>query len=464
MRESGMVFDKLVLTIDPIYIPNLYGPPESQLSGMPTLNPIGDKTVTEGQVLNFSISANDADGTIPVLGATGLPVGAVFIDNGDGTADFSWMPVEGDALLSPYSITFTATDADNPSIKTSEIISIIIHIWPTNGWASALPTDLGMNQTKLEQARDYALIGGGAGMITRGGYVVMSWGNINQLYDIKSATKSFGATALGVALSDGLVSLNDPAQLYIYDFGTPPLTNMDTGWLDSITLHMLATHTAGFDKPGGYIDLLFPPGTVWAYTDGGANWLADVLTVSFSDDLKAVLFSRIFNHLGITTSDLTWRDNAYRGDTILGIKRREFASGITANVDVLARIGYLYLRGGVWEGQNLISQNVVESLHSTPTSIENLPIGNDTQNQFAGASGHYGLLWWNNADGSLPNVPTDTYWAWGLGDNLIIVIPSLDIVVARTGSAWTGNRSPSYYSVVNPFIEPIVQSVESNIP
>jgi hypothetical protein len=36
------------------------------------------------------------------------------------------------------------------------------------------------------------------------------------------------------------------------------------------------------------------------------------------------------------------------------------------------------------------------------------------------------VLWWTNKSGTMPNVPTDTYWAWGLGEELIVVIPSLD--------------------------------------
>ena len=53
------------------------------------------------------------------------------------------------------------------------------------------------------------------------------------------------------------------------------------------------------------------------------------------------------------------------------------------------------------------------------------------------ASDHYGVLWWTNEDGTLPDVPRDAYWAWGLNDSVIAVIPSLDIVVSRAGpSGW----------------------------
>ena len=76
-------------------------------------------------------------------------------------------------------------------------------------------------------------------------------------------------------------------------------------------------------------------------------------------------------------------------------------------------------------------------------SISKLTVENDSQRQFAGASRHYGLLWWNNGDGAIENVPTDAFWAWGLYDSLIVVIPSLDIVVARAGETIAGEKAPA---------------------
>ena len=192
-------------------------------------------------------------------------------------------------------------------------------------------------------------------MITRGGKAVMSWGDTALRYDVKSTTKSIGGTALGLALLDGMLSIDDSAQTHLPTIGLPPDTNASTGWLDDIQLLHLATQTAGFDKAGGYTQLLFQPGTRWSYSDGGANWLADVLTGTFQADLNWVLFSRAFTPMGITTADLRWRSNAYREDLLNGVKRRELGAGITVNVNAMARIGYLYLRRGSWAGQRIVS-------------------------------------------------------------------------------------------------------------
>ena len=330
-------------------------------------------------------------------------------------------------------------------------------VWPTSSWQVAQPEDVGLDSVRLGEARDYALTAGGSGYIIRAGKLVMSWGNPAQRYDLKSTTKSFGATALGLAISDGLVGLDDAAQLHLPGVGIPPDSNATTGWLDDITILSLATHTAGFDKPGGYIALLFQPGTVWSYSDGGANWLADILTVVYGQDLNTLMFDRVFTPLGISPSDLVWRSNRYRSDTIDGIKRREFGSGISANVDAMARVGYLYLRRGVWDSQTILPGSFVDEAAAPVQAIVGLPV--NLPGEYFNASDHYGYLWWNNGDGSLPDVPTDAYWAWGLYDSLIIVIPSLDIVAARAGdTGWRADWN-SDYTVLTPFLRPIVGAV-----
>lgn len=325
----------------------------------------------------------------------------------------------------------------------------------------ASPEQMGMNASKLQQASDYA---GGSGYIVRSGKLVMKWGNSTDRYDLKSTTKSIGVTALGLAIKDGKMNLDDRAYQYYPNFGVPPDENRNTGWLDDITILHLATLTAGFDIPGGYPALLFKPGTAWAYTNGGANWLADCITLAYGQDLETLMFERVFIPLGIKSSDLTWRNNRYREKTMNGIKRREFGSGISANVDAMARIGYLYLRGGRWNGREIIPRSFVDLVRATTHGIAGLPVVNDEETRFAGASNHYGLLWWNNADSSLVNVPRDVYWSYGLYDSFIVVIPSLDIVVSRAGSSLSGDRSPSYYKVIQPFLVPIVASVNSGAP
>ena len=324
-------------------------------------------------------------------------------------------------------------------------------------WESVTPASQGMDGARLEQARAYALTGGGSGCVARDGKLVMAWGDEDRRYDIKSSTKSIGVTALGLAIDDGIVGLHDKARTHCVEIAAA--SNEGDPRMDDVTLQHLATMTAGFGKNGGCHELVFTPGSTWAYSDASANWLADCLTLAYGRDMKTLLFERVFSPLGITGADLTWRENAYRSATLQGIKRREFGSGICATAPALARIGQLYLDRGRLGNRQIIPESFVDAVRQPVAGVEGLPVENWTTWGSVGASDHYGLLWWNNADGSLLGVPRDAYWSFGLHDSLILVIPSLDLVAARAGSGWAGGRHPSYYEVLKPFMQPIVESV-----
>ena len=332
--------------------------------------------------------------------------------------------------------------------------------WPLSEWVKAAPADVDMEVAPLRKARDYALSGGGSGYITRHGKLVMSWGDPGKRYDLKSTTKSIGVTALGLAIADGKIKLEDKAIRHHPQLAMVPESNQKTGWIERITIHQLATQTAGFEKPGGYTKLIFEPGTKWSYSDGGPNWLAECVTLKYKRDVDELMFERVFTPIGIRRKDLTWRRNSYRKAKIDGVMRREFGSGISANVNAMARIGYLYLRNGKWKQKQIIPAEFVALAQSVSKSVVGLP--EVDAKRFGNASDHYGLLWWNNADGTLAGVPKDAYWSWGLYESLIVVIPSLDIVIARAGRGWR-RRGGDHYHVLKPFLEPIVASVRERI-
>ncbi len=324
-------------------------------------------------------------------------------------------------------------------------------------WERVTAQSVGMDKAGLEQARDYALTGGGSGYIIRHGKLVMSWGDEKKRYDLKSTTKSIGVTALGLAIMDGKISLTDKAVKFHPSLATPPESNRETGWIDNITILHLATQTAGFEKPGGYGKLLFEPGTKWLYSDAGPNWLAECITNIYNRDVNELMFERVFEPLGIKHTDLKWRKNAYRAERINGVMRREFGSGIRANVDAMARIGMLYLHGGKIKDRQIIPQSFVDMARTTVPQVAGVPTAHKTKHG-AKASAHYGLLWWNNADGTIEGVPKDTYWSWGLYDSFIVVMPTLDIVISRAGKSWKRTTDENY-DVLAPFLKPIAAAV-----
>jgi hypothetical protein len=347
-----------------------------------------------------------------------------------------------------------------PSTELSGAALPAHETWPEPEWPRAEPADLGMDPKLTAEAVEFARSGEGSGMIIRYGRLVASWGDLRRTYDLKSTTKSFGSIALGLAIKDGIVRLQDRAQVHHPRLGVPPESNATTGWLEEITLLQLASQTAGFEKPGGYTPLLFRPGTKWDYSDSGPNWLAECLTLAWERDLNAVMFERVFTPLGIDHSDLVWRTNAYRPPTMKGIPRREFGAGIHANVDAMARIGYLMLRQGRWKDKVIIPAEYVALSTRVPRGHANLEVLHPET--YTHASRHYGLLWWNNEDGTLGTVPRDAFWSWGLHDSLIVVIPSHDIVMARAGKSWRRVAGAAHYDVLKGFFVPVASSVRGH--
>jgi CubicO group peptidase (beta-lactamase class C family) len=86
----------------------------------------------------------------------------------------------------------------------------------------------------------------------------------------------------------------------------------------------------------------------------------------------------------------------------------------------MARFGQLFLQGGVWNGQRILSEEWIEE---STTSYSD-----------AGGAGGYGYMWWVAARGfHLPNVslPDGSYSARGYNGHFIVVIPDLEVVVVH---------------------------------
>jgi CubicO group peptidase (beta-lactamase class C family) len=286
---------------------------------------------------------------------------------------------------------------------------------------------------------------------------------------MKSTTKSMGGLALLLALDEGKLALTDKVQPKLQTvFGTDPAVDTTPvttgGGLADVTVLQLGTHTAGFSKSDAApLTLQFAPGTEWSYSDQGLNWLADLLTQTYAQDLSTLMFSRVYTTLGIGAGDLTWRNNAFRSVNLsvngTATPRRELASGINANVNAMARVGMLMLYKGAWKDKQLLSNAIVAKATTPPAEVAALPI--NLPNDYPGATTNYGILWWTNATGQIANVPKDAFWAWGLHETFIIVVPSLDLVIARAGDhAWhpIAEDWNADYAVLAPFLQPIVAS------
>ena len=457
-------------------------------------------------------AGSDATATLP--SATVALTGSATDDGPAASLTYQWSsaPATGVTFSAPtaaasnvtfttagtYTLTLTVNDGTQPGTDT---LSVVVsgapapaQNWPANdtnetdpfrGWAKVDAATVGMTQGGLDTAATFAqavpatvrdpitnTTTGGAGMIVRRGQLVHSWGDIDRRQSVKSVTKSMGGIVFGLAYDEDKFELSTTGVTLIGTFGTPPAENATPA--QTVTIVQMATHTAGFDKDGGFAPMIPEgPGAAWKYSDAGLNWLADVLTTVYQQDLASLAQTRVWSVLGLNnggtnTDDVLWRTNAQRPATRDGgtLQYRELASGLDANVNAMARVGLLFLRKGMWNGTRVLNEKFVDQVQTPLPENATLPVQTERPGElFPDAATDYGVLWWTNKSGTMPNVPSDTFWAWGLGEAIIVVIPSLDLVIVRnggqdtagsTGRIWNDNDWDGDVRVLEGFLNPIV--------
>ena len=312
--------------------------------------------------------------------------------------------------------------------------------FPGRTWEHATPDSQGVDGTKLKAVMEYLgrALGdhGGVGtaIIVRNGYVIWTGPDNDQEHQIFSATKSFTSTVFGLLIQDGTVSLSTLAS----DL-EPSLTEHYPG----VTLRHFATMTSGYDSAGGSYEFdaqgrgdswnpgppaapLFTPGSKFRYWDDAMSQFGNVLTKAARTPLDQLLKTRIAEPIGMTR--WRWTEN----DTPTG-RVLSWTGGIWTSSRELARFGHLFLNRGNWNGRQLIDASWVQQATSVQVPAW---VPNDTLPRSHGA-GVYGYNWWVNGvkpDGQRlwPGAPPRTYYANGLHNNVCIVVPEWNMVIART--------------------------------
>lgn len=237
-----------------------------------------------------------------------------------------------------------------------------------------------------------------------------------------SISKSFTAAAAGIAVGEGLIRLDDPVISYFPE--------LDADITDPRSRAMLVRHVASM-ATGHETDtiaearerdlenlvrgfLLVPPqhdpGTVFAYNQPATFTLSAIVQRTSGQSLTEYLRPRLLDPLGI--GDIAWL--RHRSGQELGF------SGLHATTDAIARLGQLYLNGGVWEGERLLPESwVAEATRVQIANAGGMP-GDDWQLG-------YGFKFWMSRHG---------YRGDGAFGQFCIVLPEHDAVIATTADTW----------------------------
>ena len=167
------------------------------------------------------------------------------------------------------------------------------------------------------------------------------------------------------------------------------------------------------------------PGYKWSYTTGTPAITMGVLKTIYGEDYDTMPWNSLFNPLGMNHVVFE-RDH-------LGIFNG--GSSIFATPRDMARIGYLYLNKGKWNGNEILSEEWIEkTLKVSPGYLSEGTVIHDITDD--GVYG--GSIWLNRAAKKgfgrpYPTSPEDMFMALGHYGQMIIVLPTQKMIIARTG-------------------------------
>ncbi len=293
-----------------------------------------------------------------------------------------------------------------------------ICIFPGTHWETRDAETLVSRREDLDR---YATHVGGDGCVIRNGFLVYQWGEMTRHKDWASAAKPVLSTLLMMAVQEG--------KLKSVDARVAPL-----GWeLSEKDASMTFRHLA--NMVSGYA-LEEVPGAAWGYNDFAIQLYVRSLERVYGQPLDAVIRQRL--------SMLQFEDGEFFGSRSGG--------GVTASSRDFARVGWLWLNQGEWNGQTVIDPEIFadcvrvgvpkelpQAVHQSNDYLSIGSYGGGTTQTPLGP-GCYGFNFWFNELLSSrqrvwPALPADTYQANGLWNrDTITVIPSLNIVIAARGS------------------------------
>jgi CubicO group peptidase (beta-lactamase class C family) len=259
-------------------------------------------------------------------------------------------------------------------------------------------------------------------MLVRHGFVIAEgWWKpeaADKPHVLASLSKSFNATAIGLAIEEGKLSLEDPV-LKFFPADSPAEVS---DHLKAMKVRDLLTMTCGHDiepKPvGGALSVkqflahpvLHQPGTHFQYNTMGSYTLSAILTKATSQTTLEFLKSRLFEPLGI--EDPEWGSSP-EGNSLGGY-------GLKLCTEDIAKFGQLYLQKGKWNGKQLIPEKWIEQATSKQVrneQEEHAKLGQDWREG-------YGFQFWRCTH--------NAYRGDGAHGQLCVVIPDKGAVIAIT--------------------------------
>ena len=239
-----------------------------------------------------------------------------------------------------------------------------------------------------------------------------------QLY---SLSKSFTGTAIGMAVAEGLLTVDDPIIKFFPEYlpeqvsenlaalKVRHLLSMSVGHgKDSILILEASAAGVPWEKTFLSLPVVFEPGSQFMYNSGASFMLSAIIKKITGKTAHEYLKPRLYEPLDITNT--TW------GENWEGINMG--ASHLRMPTEDVAKFGQLYLQKGVWKGKQIVSKEWVAE-----ASAKQISNGKNDSSWGYG----YGFQFWLNPPGG--------FRADGAFGQFSMVFPELDAVVAITSES-----------------------------
>jgi CubicO group peptidase (beta-lactamase class C family) len=251
----------------------------------------------------------------------------------------------------------------------------------------------------------------------------------DKLHSIQSCTKSITSILVGIGVDQKIIPNLDTK---VYELLSE---HKGTEWIDQkyeITIEHALTMTAGLNwdessyprsdsrndntamnRSANWIDYILnkkvvdTPGKKFNYTSGLTILLGEIIRGSSGLHADGFAEKHLFEPLGI--SDYKWYKNSVYGTIHTG-------GGLSLRPRDLVKIGCMVLKGGKWNGRQIVSINWI----------------NESTQAHINAEGHdYGYQWWRGKTVK-KNQIYEAFWAAGAGGQYMFLLPELDLIAVFT--------------------------------
>jgi CubicO group peptidase (beta-lactamase class C family) len=255
-------------------------------------------------------------------------------------------------------------------------------------------------------------------MVRHGHVIAEGWWtpyNAETRHQLYSLSKSFTSTAVGLAIAEGKLKLDDElVKLFPDDVPANPSANLKSMRISDL----LRMNTGHQTEPPRKADeawtktflnhpVPFKPGTHFLYNTPATYMQSAAVQKATGKTVLDYLTPRLFEPLGI--KDPTWETSPQ------GISTGGY--GLSIRTEDIAKFGQLYLQKGKWGDKQLVPKEWVEEATARQTSNGSNPKSDWDQG--------YGYQFWRSRNGA--------YRGDGAFGQYCIVLPEQDTVIAITG-------------------------------